>query len=161
MSLNRARPAAWVSITGCPANWRRIPGSPATVLAETVAGLRAANARLREPITERDALIAELQEQVAEISELREQIGQLRQQVADLTARVKQNSKNTSRPPSDGLGKPERGQDVRLGRSNRAGTIAANWLASLSDCAMLPCSAVCQLAAAICGSAAFVCCPFG
>jgi len=44
---------------------------------------------------------------VAEAGELREQVEQLRREVADLAAWVKQNSKNSSRPPSsDGLGKP-------------------------------------------------------
>jgi transposase len=83
-----------------------VPGE-AAALAETVAGLRAANARLRELIAERDELIAELRVQVAETGELREQVEQLLREVADLAARVKQNSKNSSRPPSsDGLGKP-------------------------------------------------------
>ena len=83
-----------------------VPGE-AAALAETVAGLRAANARPRELIAERDELIAELRVQVAESGELREQVEQLRREVADLAARVKQNSKNSSRPPSsDGLGKP-------------------------------------------------------
>ena len=76
-------------------------------LAEVVAGLRAANVRLRELLAERDDLIAELWVQVAEAGELREQVEQLRREVADVAARVKQNSKNSSRPPSsDGLGKP-------------------------------------------------------
>jgi transposase len=75
-------------------------------VAETVAGLRTANARLRELLAERDELIAELRVQVAEAGQLREQVEQLRREVADLAARVKQNSKNSSRPPSsDGLGK--------------------------------------------------------
>ena len=63
-----------------------------------IAGLRAANARLRELLAERDARIAGLQEQLEE----------LRAQVADLAAQVKRNSKNSSKPPSqDGLAKPE------------------------------------------------------
>ena len=83
-----------------------VPGE-AAALAETVAGLRAANAGLRELIAERDELIAELRVQAAEAGELREQVEQLRREVADLAARVKQNSRNSSRPPSsDGLGKP-------------------------------------------------------
>ena len=75
---------------------------------EVVAGLRAANARLRELLAERDAQIAELRVQVAQLEELREQVvAELQAQVADLAARVKQNSKNSSKPPSsDGLGKP-------------------------------------------------------
>jgi transposase len=76
-------------------------------LAEMVAGLRAANARLRELLAERDELVAGLRVQVAEAGELREQVAQLRREVADLAARVKQNSKNSSRPPSsEGLAKP-------------------------------------------------------
>jgi transposase len=58
-------------------------------------------------LAERDELIAELRLQVAEAGQLREQVEQLRREVADVAARVKQNSKNSSRPPSsDGLGKP-------------------------------------------------------
>ena len=61
------------------------------------AGLRAANARLRELLAERDAEVAGLRALVAE----------LQAQVADLAARLGQNSKNSSRPPSsDGLAKP-------------------------------------------------------
>jgi transposase len=61
------------------------------------AGLRAANGRLRGLLAQRDAEIARLRAQVAELQE----------QVADLAARVGQNSKNSSKPPSsDGLGKP-------------------------------------------------------
>jgi len=71
------------------------------------AGLRTANSRLRELLEERDAEIAELRAQLAEFGELREQVAVLQAQVADLAARVRQNSKNSSRPPSsDGLGKP-------------------------------------------------------
>jgi len=61
------------------------------------AGLRAANARLRELLAERDAEVAGLRALVAE----------LQAQVADLAARAGQNSRNSSRPPSqDGLAKP-------------------------------------------------------
>jgi transposase len=61
------------------------------------AGLRAANARLRDLLAERDAQVAELRALVAD----------LQAQVAELAARAGQNSKNSSRPPSsDGLGKP-------------------------------------------------------
>ena len=53
--------------------------------------------RLRELLGERDA----------EIAELRKQVADLRAQVADLAARARQNSRNSSKPPSsDGLGKP-------------------------------------------------------
>lgn len=64
---------------------------------EVIAGLRAANARLWELLAERDTLVAAL------TGELQE----LRAQVADLAAQVKQNPRNSSRPPSsEGLGKP-------------------------------------------------------
>ena len=63
-----------------------VPGSPD----EVIAGLR-------ELLAERDALIAELTGQLEA----------LRAQVADLAAQVRQNSRNSSRPPSgDGLAKP-------------------------------------------------------
>ncbi len=61
------------------------------------AGLRAANARLRELLARRDA----------EIAVLREQLAVLQSQVADLAARVKTISRNSSKPPSsDGSAKP-------------------------------------------------------
>ena len=71
---------------------------------DDAAGLRAANARLRELLAERDARIAE---QDAEIGLLRETLTGLQSQVADLAARVKANSRNSSKPPSsDGPAKP-------------------------------------------------------
>jgi transposase len=61
------------------------------------AGLRGANARLRELLAERDAKIAVLLEQVVV----------LQSQVEGLAAQVKSNSRNSSKPPSsDGLAKP-------------------------------------------------------
>ena len=72
-----------------------------------IAGLRAANARLRDLLAERDEHIAQLSAQVAQVDELQALVAELRAQVADLAARVTQNSTNSSRPPSsDGLGKP-------------------------------------------------------
>ena len=74
---------------------------------EVIAGLRMANARLRELLEERDAHIAQLLAQAAQVEELQALVAELQAQVADLAARVKQNSKNSSKPPSsDGLGKP-------------------------------------------------------
>ncbi len=70
-----------------------VPDAPGDAAAE----LRAANARLRELLAGRDTEIADLRALVAE----------LQVQVADLVARLGQNSKNSSRPPSsDGLAKP-------------------------------------------------------
>lgn len=58
-------------------------------------------------LAERDAEIAELRARVAELGELRALAEELQAQVADLTARVRQNSKNSSTPPlQDGLGRP-------------------------------------------------------
>ena len=74
---------------------RRVPEMPG--VPDDAAGPRAANARLRELLAERDA----------EIAVLREQLAGLQSQVADLAARVKMNSQNSSKPPSsDGLAKP-------------------------------------------------------
>ena len=51
--------------------------------------------------------MAGLRARLAEVTGLREQVAVLQAQVADLAARVRQNSKNSSKPPSsDGLGKP-------------------------------------------------------
>ena len=76
-----------------------MPGVP-----DNAAGLRAANARLREFLAERDARI---EEQAAENAALRELVTALQSQVADLAAQVKANSRNSSKPPSsDGPAKP-------------------------------------------------------
>jgi transposase len=70
-----------------------VPEAPGATAAE----LRAANARLRELLAGRDT----------EVAELRALVAGLQAQVADLAARVRQNSKNSSKPPSsDGLAKP-------------------------------------------------------
>jgi hypothetical protein len=56
-----------------------------------------ANARLREVIRAKDT----------ELGMLREQVDALAAQVAELCARLSQNSRNSSRPPSgEGLAKP-------------------------------------------------------
>jgi transposase/uncharacterized small protein (DUF1192 family) len=80
-----------------------MPGVPG----DGAAGLRAANARLRELLAQRDAQIGELLAQLGVVAELREQVAVLQAQVAELAARAGQNSKNSSKPPSsDGLAKP-------------------------------------------------------
>lgn len=71
---------------------------------EVIAGLRAVNAQLADRLAQRDAQIAAL---AGELEEQRALTVTLTAQVAELTARVKQNSKNSSKPPSsDGLNKP-------------------------------------------------------
>jgi transposase len=71
---------------------------------EVIAGLRAANARLRELLAERDGQLIVL---AGQMEEQRALVAELTAQVADLAARVKQHSKNSSKPPSsDGLAKP-------------------------------------------------------
>jgi transposase len=81
-------------------------GVPGAVAApgEVIAGLRAANARLRELLAERDEQLAEKDTRIAA---LETQLEELAVQVADLAAQVKANSRNSSKPPSsDGLAKP-------------------------------------------------------
>ena len=74
---------------------------------EVIDGLRTANARLRELLAGRDAHIAHLLAQVAQLDELQALVAESRAQIADLAARVKQNSKNSSKlPSSDGLARP-------------------------------------------------------
>src|SRR4029077_12189575 len=81
---------------------RRVPEVPG--VPDDAAGLRAANARLRELLAERDERIAG---QDAEIAVLREQLSGLQSQVADLAARGASNSTHSSKTPSsDGLAKP-------------------------------------------------------
>jgi hypothetical protein len=72
-----------------------VPDAPG--VHDDAVGLRAANARLRELLAERDAQLAA---QAAAAAELREQVAGLQAQVADLAARLGQNSGNSSRPPS-------------------------------------------------------------
>ncbi|MGD0561351.1 MAG: IS66 family transposase [Streptosporangiaceae bacterium] len=86
-------------------------GEPAVELAAVASGLRAANAQLRDLLADRDTRIEALQQLAAgkdaAIAALAAQVEELTGQVADLAARVAQNSKNSSKPPSaDGLGKP-------------------------------------------------------
>jgi transposase len=81
---------------------RFVPEMPA--VPDDAAGLRAANARLRELLAERNARITG---QDAEIAALREALAGLQSQVEGLAAQVKANSRNSSKPPSsDGLAKP-------------------------------------------------------
>jgi transposase len=96
---------AYLRAGRCHGVVRRVPEVPA--VPENAAGLRAANARLRELLAERDAEIAVLREQNSEIAVLRESLAALQAQVDGLAAQVKSNSRNSSKPPSsDGLAKP-------------------------------------------------------
>jgi transposase len=86
----------------CPDS-SRVPGEGAAP-GEVIAGLRAANGRLRELLAERDERLAEKDTRIAA---LETRLEELVVQVADLAARVRQNSGNSSTPPSqDGLAKP-------------------------------------------------------
>jgi transposase len=74
---------------------QHVPETPA--VPGDAAGLRAANALLRELLAERDA----------EITVLKEALAGLQSQVEALAAQAKANSRNSSKPPSaDGLAKP-------------------------------------------------------
>ncbi len=71
---------------------------------DEVAALRAANARLREVIQAKDAEAAALR---AQLEACQRQLGELRAEVEALRARLRQNPRNSSRPPSsEGLAKP-------------------------------------------------------
>jgi hypothetical protein len=88
-----------------------VPDEP---VPDDAAGLRAANARLRALLAERDAEITVLRGHLdeltvlqAEARELRERAAGLEAQVAEMAARLGRNSRNSSKPPStDGLAKP-------------------------------------------------------
>jgi hypothetical protein len=86
-----------------------------------VAALRAANAGLRQVIEAKDV----------EITALLTELGAVKAQVADLAARVKANSKNSSRPPtSDGLRSWRRSRCARrpaAGRAGRRGSRGRRW----------------------------------
>ena len=69
----------------------------AAPIPDEVAALRSANARLHDVIDAKDA----------EVAMLRRQVGALSAQVAELRARLAQNPRNSSKPPSsEGLAKP-------------------------------------------------------
>jgi transposase len=73
-----------------------------------VAALRAANARLREVVEAKDIEISALRTaHQAQLDVLRGQVAALAAEVAELRARIGQNSRNSSKPPSqDGPAKP-------------------------------------------------------
>jgi transposase len=75
---------------------------------DEIAALRAANARLRQVIEAKDTEIAALRvSHQAQLDALRVQVEALAAEVAELRARLGQNSRNSSRPPSaEGLARP-------------------------------------------------------
>jgi transposase len=83
-----------------------VPDVPAA--RDDAAVLRAANARLRQVVEAKDIEIAALRtSHQAQLDALRAQVDALSAEVADLRARLRQNPRNSSRPPSsEGLGKP-------------------------------------------------------
>jgi transposase len=80
-----------------------VPSAP-----DAVAALRAANARLRQVVEAKDTEIAALRtSHQAQLDVLRAQVAALSAEVADLRARLGQNPRNSSRPPSsEGLARP-------------------------------------------------------
>jgi len=86
---------------------------------DEVAVLRAANARLREVIESKDVEIAAVRTAYqAQLDALRAQVAALAAEVADLRARLGQNPRNSSKPPSaEGLAKPA--PKSQRGRSGR------------------------------------------
>jgi uncharacterized protein involved in exopolysaccharide biosynthesis len=76
-----------------------VPDVPA--VSDEVAGLRAANARLRQMIEAKGTEIAALRTGYqAQLDALRAQVAVLTAEVADLRARLGQNPRNSSKPPS-------------------------------------------------------------
>ena len=72
-----------------------------------IAALRAANARLRQVVEAKDTEIAVLRTAHQAQLDAAAQVAALASEVAELRARLGQNSRNSSKPPSsDGLGKP-------------------------------------------------------
>ncbi len=99
-----------------------VPDAPGDAAAEQ----GAANARLRELLAGRDA----------EVAGLRALVAGLQGQVADLAARVRQNSENSSRPPSsDGLAKPApKSLRAKTGRKPGRPKAQPGVTMQLSDC---------------------------
>jgi uncharacterized coiled-coil protein SlyX len=75
---------------------------------DEVAALRAANARLRQVVEAKDTEITALRvSHQAQLDLLRAQLAALAAEVADLRPRLGQDSRNSSKPPSqDGLARP-------------------------------------------------------
>ena len=80
-----------------------VPSAP-----DEAAALRAANARLRLVIEAKDTEISALRtSHQVQLEVLRVQVASLASEVAELRAQLRQNSRNSSKPPSsDGLAKP-------------------------------------------------------
>jgi transposase len=109
---------------------RRVPGVP---VPDDAAGLRAANARLRDLLAERDARIEELTARLAAVGE---QVAELQGQVADLAVKAGKSSRNSSKPPSsDGLAKPApKSLRARSGRKQGRPKGQPGVTMQLSDC---------------------------
>jgi hypothetical protein len=92
-----------------------------------VADVRAANARLRQVIEAEETEIAALRTSPqAQLNALRAQVAALSEEVADLRARLGQNSRNSSKPPSaEGLARRRRGRCGRRAGDGRGGRRAS------------------------------------
>jgi phage I-like protein len=106
-----------------------VPDVP--VAPDAGAELRAANARLRQVIEAKDTEIAVLRtSHQAQLDALRAQVAALSAEVADLRARLGQNPRNSSRPPSsEGLARPapKSLRSLAGGRAGRRGSRAPRW----------------------------------
>ncbi|MHB1595956.1 MAG: DUF6444 domain-containing protein [Streptosporangiaceae bacterium] len=90
---------------------------------DEVAALRAANARLREVIEARDTEIGALR---SVIEAFQGQMEELRAEVEVLRARLRQNPRNSSQPPSaEGLARPAPRSQPRSPGGNPAGRRAS------------------------------------
>jgi hypothetical protein len=108
-----------------------VPDVPAAP--DEAASLRAANARVRQVVDAKDTEIAALRtSSQAQIDALRAQVEMLAAEGSELRARLGQNPRNSSKPPSsEGLAKPAprslRGKSGR--KPGTAGVVPDGWLA--------------------------------
>ena len=96
---------------------------------DEAAALRAANARLREVIEAKDTEVAVLR---AQLEAYQAQLDELRAEVEALRARLRENPRNSSKPPSaKGLAKPpprpQRRKPLGASRAGRRASRGRRW----------------------------------